>query len=74
MFNKIKLILFLTPNKPSMYAPSIKGTKFNIIGLINFCLTNGQYNKIYLDKIAGLKRDYRISVIISFNTILLFLN
>ena len=67
---------FFPPNKPSMYAPSIKGTKFNIIGLINFCLTNGQYNKIYLDKIAGLKRDYRISVIIDsslscFNDIML---
>ena len=55
---------FFPPNKPSTYAPSIKGTKFNILGLMNFCLTNGQYKKIYLEKIAGLKRDYRISIVI----------
>jgi hypothetical protein len=29
---------FFPPNKPSTYAPSIKGTQFNIIGLMNFCL------------------------------------
>ena len=55
---------FLPPNKPSMYIPSIKGNRLYIIGLINFVLTNGKDNKIWLEKKGGLKRDYRISIII----------
>ena len=34
------------------------------MGLINFCITHGQDNKIWLEKNKGLKRDYRVSVII----------
>ena len=52
------------PNKPSMYAPSIKGTRLYLVGLVKFIITAGQDNKIWLEKKAGLKRDYRISVII----------
>ena len=52
------------PNKPSMYAPSIKGTRLYLVGLVKFIITGGQDNKIWLEKKAGLKRDYRISVII----------
>ena len=52
------------PNKPSLYAPSVKGTKLYIIGLINFILTHRQDNKIWLEKKAGFKRDYRVTVII----------
>ena len=56
--------MLLPPNKPSMYIPSIKGNRLYIIGLINFVLTNGQDSKIWLEKKGGLKRDYRISIII----------
>ena len=56
--------LIFPPNKPSMYAPSRKGTRLYIMGLVNFVLTKGQDNKIWLDKIAGLVKDYRITVII----------
>jgi len=52
------------PNKPSMYAPSVKGTRLYLVGLVKFIITGGQDNKIWLEKKAGLKRDYRISVII----------
>ncbi|KAK8886006.1 hypothetical protein M9Y10_041465 [Tritrichomonas musculus] len=58
-----KEVIF-SPNKPSQMAPSIKGTKLYIQGLIKFCLTDGQENKIWLEKIAGLKRNYRVSVVI----------
>ena len=47
-----------------MYAPSRKGTRLYIMGLVNFVLTKGQDNKIWLDKIAGLVKDYRITIII----------
>lgn len=56
--------LIFPPKKPSMYAPSRKGTRLYIMGLVNFVLTKGQDNKIRLDKIAGLFKDYRITVII----------
>ena len=39
-----KEVIF-TPNKPSQMAPSTKGTKLYIQGLIKFCLTDGQENK-----------------------------
>ena len=52
------------PNKPSMYAPSVKGTRLYLVGLVKFIITGGQDNKIWLEKKAGLKRNYRISVII----------
>ena len=52
------------PNKPSMYAPSIKGTRLYLVGLVKYIITGGQDNKIWLEKKAGLKRDYRVSVII----------
>lgn len=58
-----KEVIF-TPNKPSQMAPSTKGTKLYIQGLIKFCLTDGQENKIWLEKIAGLKRNYRVTVVI----------
>ena len=51
-------------NKHSMYSPSSKGTRLYLMGLINFCITHGQDNKIWLEKNKGLKRDYRVSVII----------
>lgn len=35
------------------------------MGLINFCITHGQDNKIWLEKNKGLKKDYRVSVIIN---------
>ena len=63
--NKINLLdTIFPPNKPTMYAPSSKGSRLYIKGLIYFILTNGQENKIWLEKKAGLKRDYRISIII----------
>ena len=34
------------PNKPTHYAPSAKGSKLNISGLLNFFMTHGQENKI----------------------------
>ena len=52
------------PNKPSMYSPSTKGTRLYLIGLINFIITRGQDNKIWLEKNKGLKKDYRVSIII----------
>jgi hypothetical protein len=52
------------PNKATQFAPSQKGTRLYIPGLIKFCLTDGQENKIWLDKITGLKRDYRVSILI----------
>ena len=52
------------PNKPTMYAPSSKGNRLYLLGLINFILTHGQDNKIWLEKKAGLKRDFRVSIII----------
>ena len=56
--------IIFPPNKPSMYAPSVKGTRLYLEGLVKFIITGGQDNKIWLEKKAGLKRDYRISVII----------
>lgn len=62
---KLEYIEFVfTPNKPSMYSPSTKGTRLYLMGLINFCITNGQDNKIWLEKNKGFKKDYRVSVII----------
>ena len=52
------------PNKPTLYALSTKGTKLNISGLLNFFITHGQENKIWLEKKDRLKKDYRVSVII----------
>lgn len=51
-------------NKPSMYCPSVKGTRLYLVGLVKYMITGGQENKIWLEKKACLKRDYRISVII----------
>jgi hypothetical protein len=56
-----------------MYAPSRKGTRLYIMGLVNFVLNKGQDNKIWLDKIAGLDKDYRITIIID-NSISCFNN
>ena len=62
---KLEYIDFVfTPNKPSMYSPSTKGTRLYLMGLINFCITHGQDNKIWLEKNKGFKKDYRVSVII----------
>ena len=62
---KLEYIEFIfTPNKPSMYSPSTKGTRLYLMGLINFCITHGQDNKIWLEKNKGLKKDYRATVII----------
>lgn len=52
------------PNKPTLYAPSNKGTRLNFSGLLNFFITNGQDDKIWLEKKDRLKKDYRISIII----------
>ena len=52
------------PNKPTLYAPSSKGTKLNFSGLLNFFITNGQDDKIWLEKKDRLKKDYRVSIII----------
>ena len=62
---KLEYIDFVfPPNKPSLYSPSTKGSKLYLMGLINFCITHGQDNKIWLEKNRGLKKDYRVSVII----------
>jgi hypothetical protein len=62
---KLEYIEFIfSPNKPSMYSPSTKGTRLYLMGLINFCITHGQDNKIWLEKNKGLKKDYRVTVII----------
>ena len=62
---KLEYLDFIfSPNKPSMYSPSTKGTRLYLMGLINFCITHGQDNKIWLEKNKGLKKDYRVSVII----------
>ena len=63
--NNLKLIEeIFPPNKPTLYAPSTKGTKLNFSGLLNFLLTEGQDNKIWLEKKERLKKDYRIAIII----------
>ena len=56
------------PNKPTMYTPSVKGTRLYLVGLVKYMITGGQENKIWLEKKACLKRDYRISVIIDSST------
>ena len=62
---KLEYIEFIfSPNKPSMYSPSTKGTRLYLMGLINFCITHGQDNKIWLEKNKGFKKDYRVTVII----------
>ena len=62
---KLELLDYIfTPNKPSMFSPSSKGTRLYLMGLINFCITHGQDNKIWLEKNKGLKKDYRATVII----------
>lgn len=58
----LEYVLF--PNKLSMYSPSSKGTSLYLMGLINFCITHGQDKKIWLEKNKGLKKDYRVRVII----------
>ena len=71
---KLEYIEFVfTPNKPSMYSPSTKGTRLYLMFLINFCITNGQDNKIWLEKNKGLKEDYRISVIIDSRSLVLII-
>ena len=60
----IKFDNIFPPNKPSMFTPSVKGTRLYLIGLVKYMITGGQENKIWLEKKACLKRDYRISVII----------
>ena len=62
--NQNLLDIIFPPNKPTLYAPSNKGIKINISGLLNFFMTHGQENKIWLEKKARLKKDYRITVII----------
>jgi hypothetical protein len=52
------------PNRPSQMAPSTKGSMLYMPGLIKFCLTDGQENKIWLEKIAGLKRSYRVTIVV----------
>ena len=47
-----------------MYTPSVKGTRLYLVGLVKYMITGGQENKIWLEKKACLKRDYRISIII----------
>jgi PAX-interacting protein 1 len=56
--------------------PYTKGNRIYMPGLIKFWLTDEQENKIWLEKIAGLKRDYRVSIVINtsyscFNELLL---
>jgi hypothetical protein len=52
------------PNNPSRYAPATSGPTLFIEGLMRFMITQGQEKKIFLAKIAGKKRDYRVSVIV----------
>ncbi len=47
--NQLKNSIFV-PNKPTIYAPSNRGNRLYLLGLINFCLTNGQDNNIWLEK------------------------
>ena len=59
--NKINLLdTIFPPNKATMYTPSSKGYRLYIKCLIYFILTNRQENKIWLEKKARFKRDYRI--------------
>jgi hypothetical protein len=51
------------PNKPSQMAPSAKGPMLYMSGLIRFCVTDGQDNSFWLEKIAGLKRTYRLTLV-----------
>lgn len=45
---KLEYLEFIfPPNKPSIYSPSAKGTRLYLMGLINFCITRGQDNKIW---------------------------
>jgi hypothetical protein len=52
------------PNKSSQLAPSTKGPMLYMPGVIKFCLTDGQENKIWLAKIARLKRNYRVTIVV----------
>ena len=64
VFNQKLIDEMFPPNKPTLYAPSNKGTKLNFSELLNFFITNGQENKIWLEKKDRLKKDYRVSIII----------
>jgi PAX-interacting protein 1 len=55
-------VIFI-PNKPSQMAPFTKGNRIYIPGSIKFCLTVGQENKIWLEKSAPLKGDYRVLIV-----------
>ena len=63
-FKQNLLNIIFPPNKPTTFSPSIKGSRLYILGIINFVLSQGQNNNIWLEKNSGLKRDYRISLII----------
>ena len=63
-FKQNLLNIIFPPNKPTTFSPSIKGSRLYILGIINFVLSQGQNNNIWLEKNSGLKRDYRITLII----------
>jgi hypothetical protein len=48
--------VIFAPNKASQMAPSKKGTKLYMPNLIKFCMTDGNENKIWLDKTTRLKK------------------
>ena len=43
------------PNKPSMYCPSVKGTRLYFVGLVKYMIAGGQENNICLEKKLVLK-------------------
>ena len=64
IYNQKSIEDIFPPNKPTLYAPSTKGTKLYLSGLLNFLITKGQENKIWLEKKDRLKKDYRVCVVI----------
>ncbi|EAY07434.1 hypothetical protein TVAG_419760 [Trichomonas vaginalis G3] len=52
------------PNKPTQFAQSTKGSNISIKGYIQFLITQGQEQRIYLEKNAGLVLSQSLFVVI----------
>ena len=52
------------PNKPSQFSPSTKGSNISLKGFIQFYITQGQDQRIYLEKNTGHIPSYSLFIVI----------
>jgi hypothetical protein len=68
---------FFAPNKSMQMARSTKCSTLSMTEGIKFCLTQGQENRIWLERITGFTRDYYLTIVVdspfsSFNNLIVF--